>query len=86
VTAASDDSPVPFDTFRDIIASELRVDRRKVNREASFVEDLLADSIQLVEMMLHMEEMGIEIPIESAWEIETVGDAYELYKQRGTPS
>jgi acyl carrier protein len=72
--------PVSFETFRAIIAEELQVEGEKVVREASFVEDLLADSIQLVQMMLRMEEMGIEIPIESAWEIETVGDAYELYE------
>jgi len=50
-------------------------------REASFLDDLLADSIQMVELMLRMEEMGIGIPIETAWEIETVGDAYRLYKE-----
>ena len=51
-------------------------------REASFVDDLLADSIQLVELMLHMEEMGIRIPMEAAWEVKTVGDAYRLYREQ----
>lgn len=74
-------NPVPFETFRDIIATELQVDRDEVVREASFVEDLLADSIKLVEMLLSLEEEGIQIPIESAWEVETVGDAYRLYRQ-----
>jgi acyl carrier protein len=78
--------PISFESFRDIIARELQVEREKVVLEASFVEDLLADSIQLVEMMLCMEEAGISIPIESAWEIETVGDAYRLYRQHATPS
>jgi hypothetical protein len=36
-------------------------------------------------MMLHMEEKGIEIPIESAWEIKTVGDAYEIRKDFRMP-
>lgn len=62
------------------------MEREKVVPEASFVEDLLADSIQLVEMMLYMEEEGISIPMESAWEIETVGDAYQLYRQHAAPS
>jgi acyl carrier protein len=44
------------------------------------MEDLLADSIQLVDLMLRMEEMGIRIPLEAAWEVETVGDAYRLYR------
>jgi len=71
---------VSFDAFCAMIADALQVERRDVAREASFVEDLHADSIQLVEMMMHMEEMGIDMPIESAWEIETVGDAYRLYR------
>lgn len=74
--------PVPFEEFRHIIADELQVGQGKVVREASFVDDLLADSIQLVELMLHMEEMGISIPVEAAWEVETVGDAYRLYREQ----
>ena len=58
------------------------MEQGKVVREASFVDDLLADSIQLVELMLHMEEMGINIPMEAAWEVETVGDAYRLYREQ----
>ena len=76
------EGPVPFEEFRHIIADELQVEQGKVVREASFVDDLLADSIQLVELMLHMEEMGISIPVEAAWEVETVGDAYRLYREQ----
>jgi len=72
---------VTFKDFRRIIARELQVEEEKVIREASFAEDLLADSIQLVELMLRMEEVGIDIPIEAAWEVETVGDAYGVYKE-----
>jgi acyl carrier protein len=72
---------VTFEEFKGIIARELQVDEGKVVHEASFVEDLLADSIQLVELMLRMEEMGIKIPIEAAWEVQTVGDAYGVYKE-----
>ena len=74
--------PLPFEEFRHIIAEELHVEQGKVIREASFVDDLLADSIQLVELMLRMEEMGISIPVEAAWEVETVGDAYRLYEEQ----
>ncbi len=83
---AADNDPVSFETFRDIVAERLGVEREKVVRESSFVEDLLADSIQLVELMLHMEEIGVEIPIDSAWEVETVGDAYELYRRHAASS
>ena len=74
--------PIPFEEFQNIVAEELQVEQGKVVREASFVDDLLADSIQLVELMLHLEEMGIGIPVEAAWEMETVGDAYRLYREQ----
>ena len=74
-------NPISFEEFRHIIAEELQIEKSKVVREAAFMEDLLADSIQLVNLMLRMEEMGINIPIEAAWEIETVGDAYGVYKE-----
>ncbi|MGD2178449.1 MAG: acyl carrier protein [Anaerolineae bacterium] len=80
------DGPISFEAFRDIIARELQVERDKVVSKASFIEDLLADSIQLVEMMLCMEEAGIVIPIEFAWEIETVGEAYQLYREHAVGS
>lgn len=75
-----------FEAFRNVITDALQVGREAVVRAASFVEDLRADSIQLVEMMLQMEESGIAFPIESAWEIETVGDAYRLYRAHAVPS
>jgi len=37
------------------------------------------DSLALASMMLRMEEMGFDFPIESAWEMETVGDIYNMY-------
>lgn len=72
---------ITFEEFRRIVAEELDVDESQVLPEASFVEDLMADSIQLVEMMLHLEERGIRIPLEAAWQVRTVGDAYRLYAQ-----
>jgi len=72
---------VTFGEFTQIIAHELQVEESKVVREASFTEDLLADSIQLVNMMLRLEEQGVSIPIEAAWEVETVGDAYRVYRE-----
>ena len=76
-----DEGFITFEDFRRIIARELQVEESRVVGEASFLEDLLADSIRLVELMLHMEEMGISIPWEAAWEVRTVGDAYRLYKE-----
>lgn len=77
----SQNPPVSFEDFRKMIAEQLQVDTSKVVEEASFVDDLLADSIQLVNMMLTFEEQGMSLPMEAAWDIETVGDAYKLYKE-----
>jgi acyl carrier protein len=75
-------APIPFEGFKHIIAEELHVEESKIHQESSFVDDLLADSIQLVELMLRLEEMGITIPAEAAWEVETVGDAYRFYQEQ----
>ena len=73
---------ITFEEFRRIIAEELDVDENLVVPEASFIEDLMADSIQLVEMMLHLEELGVSIPMERAWQVRTVGDAYRFYAEQ----
>jgi len=46
---------------------------------AAFIEDLQVDSLALASMMLRLEELGLSILLERAWEIETVGDAYKAY-------
>lgn len=74
--------PVSFEEFRQLIARELQIDEAKVVEDAAFVEDLQADSIRLVELMLRLEDQGIQIPLEAAWEIRTVGDAYRLYREQ----
>jgi len=73
--------PVSFEEFKHILAEQLKVEEGKVTKEASFIEDLMVDSIQLVDLMLTLEEMGIQIPLEAAWDVETVGDAYQVYKK-----
>lgn len=78
-------TPMSFEEFRRVIAQELQVEESTVVPEASFVEDLFADSIRLVEMMLHMAEKGIGFPIEEAWGVRTVGDAYQLYCRHAGP-
>jgi len=76
---SSTGAPITLDEFRRLIARELHVDESRVKPEASFVDDLYADSIRLVEMMLHLKEKGIIIPMEEAWNVKTVGDAYKVY-------
>ena len=62
----------------DIIVEQLSVDKDKVVPSASFVDDLGADSLDLVELIMAMEEaFGIEIPDEVAEKITTVKDAVD---------
>ncbi len=67
----------------DIIASQLSVPKEKVVPEASFVDDLGADSLDLVELVMAMEEeYGIEIADEDAEKMQTVQDAINYVKER----
>ena len=66
------------DKVIDIIVEQLSVEKDKVVPGASFVDDLGADSLDLVELIMAMEEaFGIEIPDEVAEKITTVQDAIE---------
>lgn len=66
----------------DIIVEQLSVDKAKVVPSASFVDDLGADSLDLVELIMAMEEaFGIEIPDEVAEKISTVQHAIEHVQQ-----
>ena len=67
---------------KDIIVQQLGVDLDKVTLEASFVDDLGADSLDVVELvMVFEEEFGVEIPDESAEKIATVKDAVDYLSQ-----
>ena len=66
-----------------IIAEQLGVEEDEVTPEASFVEDLGADSLDTVELVMALEEeFGIEIPDEDAEKILTVGRALEYIKEK----
>ena len=66
-----------------IIAEQLGVEEDEVTSEASFVEDLGADSLDTVELVMALEEeFGIEIPDEDAEKILTVGKALEYIKEK----
>lgn len=70
-----------FDRVKEIIVDQLEVDEEAVTPEASFVDDLGADSLDIVELVMALEEeFGIEIPDEDAEKITTVGDAVEYIK------
>lgn len=62
----------------DIVAEQLGVDKDKINRESNFVNDLGADSLDTVELVMELEEeFDIDIPDEAAEKIQTVGQAIE---------
>jgi len=63
---------------RAVIVDQLAVEEDDVNEDASFVDDLGADSLDIVELVMALEEeFGISIPDEDAEGIKTVGDAIE---------
>jgi acyl carrier protein len=71
------------DRVREIIANELGVELDKVTDEASFVEDLGADSLDTVELVMAFEEeFGIEIPDEDAEQMQSVGDAIKYLNEK----
>ncbi|PAF43186.1 acyl carrier protein [Helicobacter sp. 11S02596-1] len=64
-----------FDDIQAVVVEQLNVDANQVKLEAEFVKDLGADSLDVVELVMALEEkFGIEIPDEQAEKIVTVGD------------
>jgi acyl carrier protein len=69
--------------FREMVANQLGVEIDKVTPEASFVEDLNADSLDLVELIMAFEETyGMEISDQDAEKIGTVGQAWEYIQEK----
>ena len=67
-----------FDKVKDIIIDKLGVEEEKISTEASFVDDLGADSLDAVELIMQLEEeFGIEIPDDDAEKITTVQAAID---------
>jgi len=68
---------------KEIIAKELGVEREKLTSDASFMEDLGADSLDTVELVMEFEkEFNIDIPDEDAEKLRTVGDAMNYLKTK----
>ncbi|WP_461830065.1 acyl carrier protein [Aquifex sp.] len=68
---------------KEIIAEQLGVEKEKITPEAKFIEDLGADSLDVVELIMAFEEeFGIEIPDEDAEKIQTVGDVIAYLKEK----
>jgi len=72
---------------KNIIINQLGVNEEEVTEEASFIEDLGADSLDIVELVMQFEEeFGIEIPDEDAEKIKNVGEAIKYISEKVPPS
>ncbi|MDO4267806.1 MAG: acyl carrier protein [Eubacteriales bacterium] len=70
-----------FEKLQEIIAEVLNVEPEEITMETTFVEDLGADSLDIFQIVMGIEEaFDIEIPTEAAEQIVTVGDAVEQIK------
>jgi len=70
-----------FEKVKKIIVDQLGVDEEDITLESSFIDDLGADSLDIVELIMAFEEeFDIEIPDSEAEKITTVGDAVEYIK------
>lgn len=72
-----------FEKIREILVEQLGVSEDEVTMDASLMDDLGADSLDLVELVMAMEqEFDVEIPDEDAEKIRTVGDAVNFVKEK----
>lgn len=72
-----------YERLKAIVVEQLGVDEAEVTLEASFVDDLNADSLDLVELIMSLEEnFGTDISDEDAERIRTVGDAVDYIDEK----
>lgn len=73
-----------LEKMREIIAEQLNCDGETIDLDTSFKDDLGADSLDLFELVMALEEeYGLEIPAEELADVETVGDVIEYLKSKG---
>ena len=73
-----------LEKMREIIAEQLNCDGETIGLDTSFKDDLGADSLDLFELVMALEEeYGLEIPAEELSDVETVGDLIEYLKNKG---
>ena len=73
-----------LENMKEIIAEQLNCDADSITLETNFKDDLGADSLDLFELVMALEEeYGLEIPAEELSDVETVGDIIEYLKNKG---
>jgi acyl carrier protein len=73
------------DKVKDIIVEQLGVNPEQVTPQAKFIEDLGADSLDTVELVMAFEEeFNVEVPDEEAEKLQTVGDVVKYIEDKGT--
>jgi acyl carrier protein len=65
-----------------MVAEVLDVDAARLTPDTYFITDLGVDSLRLADILLRLEELGVEVSPDLAWEVQTVGDAYRIYQER----
>lgn len=73
-----------FDKIKEIIAEQLGTDESEIKPESSFKDDLGADSLDLFELVMALEEeYDLEIPTEELTDLETIGDVMNYLRKKG---
>ncbi len=76
-----------LEKLKKVVAEQLGVDVNEVTQESHFIDDLGADSLDTVELVMQLEEeYGLEIPDEDAEKIQTVGDVLKYIDEHGSGS
>ncbi len=72
-----------FEEFRHFLSDTLGVAEEALTPEAHFLYDLGIESLRMVELLLQLErQLGHKIPLDTAWNIDTIGDAYKFYQEQ----
>ena len=71
-----------FPAFQALVAELLDVDAVRLTPDAYFITDLGVDSLRLADILLRLEDLGVEVSPDLAWQVQTVGDAYRVYQEQ----
>jgi acyl carrier protein len=73
--------PLSFEQFQQLLADLLQIDPARLPPHAHWIADVGLDSLRIVQLLLQLEQRGLPLVFERAWEIQTVADAYRYYQE-----